>query len=233
MENQSTEQIESPGYLQGNGQTARQLEAQDLHPNGQLDQSASENPNRTSETQIQAKPNREAIAVRTKSPISRPGPPKMVVKDEEIDFEPGSLSLEESFGTSDYGLATKLVTEAIGTIPNLKSLDALQINQVIAAVHGIAPRDALEGMLAVQMVSVHNVAMERLRRATVTLELGEETYVNAATKLLRAFAALVEALDRHRGKAQSAMVVEHLHVEKGAQAIVGPVTHQGSKSFGG
>jgi hypothetical protein len=43
--------------------------------------------------------------------------------------------------------------------------------------------------------------------------------------LLKLFTTLMEALDRHRGKGDSKMVVKHLHVEKGAQAIVGPVSH--------
>jgi hypothetical protein len=130
-------------------------------------------------------------------------------------------SLPEAFGTSDRGLTGKLLVEVIGTIPNLESVDVNKINPVIAAIHAIGPRDALEGMLAVQMVSVHNVAMHRLQKATASASSGEDSNVNAATKLLRVFTNLMEALDRHRGKGDPRMVVEHLHVEKGAQAIVG------------
>jgi hypothetical protein len=135
------------------------------------------------------------------------------------------MSLQKAFGTSDQGLTEKLLLEAVGTIPDLKSLNVNQINPVIAAIHAIAPRDALEGMLAVQMVSVHNVAMERLRRSIGADSLGEDSSINEATKLLKLFTTLMEALDRHRGKGDSKMVVKHLHVEKGAQAIVGPVSH--------
>jgi hypothetical protein len=37
---------------------------------------------------------------------------------------------------------------------------------------GVAPRDPLEGMLAAQMVALHDAAMERLRRA----HLPEQTF---------------------------------------------------------
>ncbi len=46
-------------------------------------------------------------------------------------------------------------------------------------------------------------------------------------KLLRTFAAQVEALQRHRGKGQQKVTVEHVHVHAGGQAIVGSVTPVG------
>jgi hypothetical protein len=38
---------------------------------------------------------------------------------------------------------------------------------------------------------------------------------------------LVEALDRHRGKGQQRITVEHVHVNDGGQAIVGAVSGGG------
>ena len=43
-------------------------------------------------------------------------------------------------------------------------------------------------------------------------------------KLLRTFAAQVEVLQRHRGKGQQHIRVEHVDVHAGGQAIVGAVT---------
>jgi len=50
---------------------------------------------------------------------------------------------------------------------------------------------------------------------------------NALTKLTRTFTAQMEALNRHRGKGQQKMTVEHVHVHKGGQAIVGNVHSKG------
>jgi hypothetical protein len=51
--------------------------------------------------------------------------------------------------------------------------------------------------------------------------------LNQANKLTRSYATLVEALDRHRGKGQQHVTVEHVHVHQGGQAIVGAVTQGG------
>src|ERR1700687_3627595 len=47
---------------------------------------------------------------------------------------------------------------------------------------------------------------------------------NLAAKLLRTYAAQVEALRRLRGKGQQTVRVEHVTVQAGGQAIVGNVT---------
>jgi len=50
--------------------------------------------------------------------------------------------------------------------------------------------------------------------------------LNSANKLSRTYSTLVEALNRHRGKGQQKMTVEHVHVYEGGQAIVGNVDLQ-------
>jgi hypothetical protein len=73
---------------------------------------------------------------------------------------------------------------------------------LFAALMGIAPKDELEGMVAAQLVAAHNAAMECYRRAMI----GEQTFegrrenLAQANKLSRTYAALLEALNRHRGK---------------------------------
>jgi hypothetical protein len=42
-------------------------------------------------------------------------------------------------------------------------------------------------------------------------------------KLSRTYATLLEALNRHRGKGQQKVTVEHVHVHSGGQAVVGVV----------
>ncbi len=98
-----------------------------------------------------------------------------------------------------------------------------------AALRGIAPRDALEGLLAAQMVAVHEAAMGCFHRAH---DRGyapglRQAELAQATKLVRSFAAQLEALDRHRGKGRQVVRVEHVTVNAGGQAIVGEVNHAG------
>src|SRR4051812_27714900 len=101
----------------------------------------------------------------------------------------------------------------------------------IAALIGAKPQDELEGMLISQMIAVHSASMETFRRAMLPEQSFEawQAQVNAAGKLSRTYATLLEALDRHRGKGQPQVVrVERVTVEAGGQAIVGTVTQGGS-----
>ena len=97
---------------------------------------------------------------------------------------------------------------------------------------GVRPRDELEGMLAAQLLASHNAAMECYRRAMVpeqTFE-GRSEALTQANKLSRTFTTLLEALNRHRGKGQQKVTVEHVHVHAGGQAVVGVVEPPGGGS---
>ena len=121
-----------------------------------------------------------------------------------------------------------LANQAVQTLW-LKDLDPeavrLQRHATVDALIGISPRDELEGMMAAQLIAAHNAAMECYRRAMI----GEQTFegrrenLAQANKLSRTYAALVEALNRHRGKGQQKVTVEHVHVHAGGQAVVGMV----------
>ena len=100
---------------------------------------------------------------------------------------------------------------------------------VIHGLMGIAPRDELEGMLAAQMFACHAAAMECYRRAMIPEQPHEgwKSQLSQANRLSRTYASLLEALNRHRGKGQQKMTVEHVHVHEGGQAIVGNVQQGG------
>jgi len=51
--------------------------------------------------------------------------------------------------------------------------------------------------------------------------------INQVTKLSRAFANHLEVLNKNRGKGQQKMTVEHIHVNEGAQAVIGNVEQGG------
>src|SRR5260370_42483146 len=84
-------------------------------------------------------------------------------------------------------------------------------------------------MKAGQPLAAQNAAMESYRRAM----LGEQTFegrsesLSQANKLSRTYAVLLEALNHHRGKGQQKVVVEHVHVHSGGQAVVGMVETRG------
>jgi hypothetical protein len=78
-------------------------------------------------------------------------------------------------------------------------------------------------------VVAFNAAMECYRRAMIgeqTLE-GRRENLAQANKLSLTFATLLDALNRHRGKGQQKVTVEHVHVHSGGQAVVGMVEMPG------
>ena len=109
-----------------------------------------------------------------------------------------------------------------------------QLSATVAALIGIAPKDELEAMMAAQLVAAHNAAMECYRRAMI----GEQTFegrrenLAQANKLSRTYTTLLEALNRHRGKGQQKVTVEHVHVHAGGQAVVGMVATPGQPGVG-
>src|SRR3954454_24931628 len=99
------------------------------------------------------------------------------------------------------------------------------MNGAISDLVGINPKDELEGMMAAQLIASHHAAMECYRRAMGPEQSFEGRRENLAQagKLSRTHVLLVEALNRHRGKGQQKVTVEHVHVHAGGQAVVGMV----------
>ncbi len=89
----------------------------------------------------------------------------------------------------------------------------------------LMPSDGLEGMLAIQMVGTHHAALECLRRAAVPEQTlaSRDMNLKHAAKLIALYNQQVAALDKHRGKGQQKVTVEHVYVAPGGQAIVGNV----------
>jgi hypothetical protein len=153
-----------------------------------------------------------------------------VIVAKEPAQQPGKLTLIGGSASDDWN--NVLANQAIQTLWVGHSNDATldrQLAATTAALIGIRPRDELEGMLASQLVATHNAAMECYRRAMLSEQTfeGRRENLNQANKLSRTYTLLLEGLNRHRGKGQQKVTVEHVHVHEGGQAIVGHVEHQG------
>ena len=104
------------------------------------------------------------------------------------------------------------------------------LDNALVGISDIKPKDTIEAMLAAQMLAIHNAAMRNLTRADGLLsskiykeiELGSKAF-NVANKLARTYTMQMEALQRYRGKGQQKMVIEHVNVNSGGQAIIGNV----------
>jgi uncharacterized protein (DUF305 family) len=106
---------------------------------------------------------------------------------------------------------------------------AAQCNASMALLAGIEPRDEAEGMLAVQMVAAHSLALSMARRALKAERVDFlATYTNLTAKLMNAYTRQLEAMARLRGQTGKQVVrVEHVTVQSGGQAVVGNVAPRG------
>ena len=138
--------------------------------------------------------------------------------------------LLDAFGTKSPAFANRAM-ERLGTVmrPEGTALpNQTEFNAALAAIDGIRPGDEIEAMLAVQMVATYETAMDMLMRAkqadlTPTLqECG-----SLAVKLFRTYTAQVEALARLRRGGEQRVIVQHVNINEGGQAIVGAVNHPG------
>jgi hypothetical protein len=175
--------------------------------------------------------------VKFKAVESNSGNPSIELQDPDDPL--GAVKMSEALGTADTDLMSHLLDQIIQIFKGTASTDGIDNEAVTAAankamgiLNGIQPKDELEGMLAAQMIGVHNMAMRTMGSAMLggqTFE-GKKSNVNYATKMLRTFLAQMEALKRYRTGGQQKMIVEHVHVNEGGQAIVGTVNQGGGKN---
>ncbi len=119
---------------------------------------------------------------------------------------------------------------AMGVMEDFLSLQPLphdpdQINEALALVQHLNPRDQLECMLIVQMLAVHKMIIEYSKTLSISgaVLVDNGVVVRQVTRLVRTFNAQVETLGRYRGKGQQTVTVEHINIHGGSQAVVGSV----------
>ncbi len=121
-------------------------------------------------------------------------------------FHPGEENpkLKSISGSNYTDFSNVLANQALNgsPLPEDDTEDARQIRAAAGAMYGIEPRDEIEGMLAAQVISAHNAAMECLRRGMRgSRYLGQyQAHINLANKLMRTVPVLLDALDRHRSR---------------------------------
>jgi hypothetical protein len=147
------------------------------------------------------------------------------------DIKPTAAS-----GTNPTNLQVHLAHEVAQTLwlPDGLGEDEAhrRLESAVVMLKRIKPQGILEGMLAAQMVATHEAAMECLRRAMHEGQalINRDHNLKHAAKFLALYTRQLEALDKHRGKGQQKITVEHINIEPGGQAIVGHVeTGRGPK----
>ena len=143
--------------------------------------------------------------------------------------------LKKALGTtsSDFVNASLLQLQAAAQLP-CGGISETATNAALALIEAAAPRNEIEGALAVQMACTHAAAMSVLARfrGGGGSEGRVVALATAAARLMRAYSVQVETLRRLRHGGDQYVRVEHVHVNDGGQAVIGNVKTAGSGTAG-
>ena len=147
------------------------------------------------------------------------------------DHAANGRAIKKALGTRDDDAMTLMLVQLKSTLPSWSADDEGIFNGALAMLHEIAPRNQMEGMLAVQMIACHNMAMEATQRAMAPNQSPEFVSENfsRAQRLMKTFVAQTDALSKLRGD-QRTVTIKHVNVNAGAQAVVGDVHHHGDSN---
>ena len=157
--------------------------------------------------------------------VSEPAMPKPPLKMKGN----GSLAIDYSqakkvFGSDDPAFIDGFIGQLANIGSQGREIDEKGLAFVSSIVKDIEPRDQLEAMLAAQMAAVHSASMTFARRlAHVDTVQQQDSAARAFVKLTRTFTAQMDALKRYRSGGEQKMVVKHVHVSDGGQAVIGQV----------
>jgi hypothetical protein len=144
-----------------------------------------------------------------------------IVAPNHVDQELGEALTMEALGLT----SSNVLGAIIDNISNLAvvngTLDEARFNRLLATVRSVEPADELEAMMAVQMAAIHDATMTHARRLHLagnaeTLERNEK----AVNRLARTFAAQMATLKQYRSGGVQKVIVQHVHVNEGGQAVV-------------
>ena len=137
-------------------------------------------------------------------------------------------ALKRIFGTEHDQMANGLLRHCFKVLASSEVSDQSSGNDerlfMVNAISDIAPRDGPERLLAVQMVATHTAMVRSagyLARAGTVEQM--KAHYSGFNKLARTYTAQMEALRKHRNGGKQTVVVQHVNVEDGGQAIVGTV----------
>lgn len=146
-------------------------------------------------------------------------------KFDHPDQPEAMLLVCQAFGMTDLGAFETLIGQLVNANVDRDLNSARSVNFAKTMIADIKPRDAIETMLAAQMVSVHIALMRHLSMLRSVDKIPQlEIQERAVNKLARPYASQVEALRKHRSGCEQKVEVRHVHIHEGGQAIVGSVT---------
>ena len=137
-----------------------------------------------------------------------------------VTVEGEASALMHSLGTTDPDFRNGLIHQVGNAGSGGQYPDELGVKFMLAFIRSRQPRDEIEAALIAQMAATHVAAMRFANRLAHAESLQEQDSAERAyNKLTRTFVAQVEALQRYRDVSSPNVIVQHVSVCDGGQAI--------------
>lgn len=135
--------------------------------------------------------------------------------------------LKKLMGTANDDLTLEVIAAASGGM-SVKA-DRKHLLTIAAGILAeCQPQDLHEARLCLQSHNLFYQGMYYLDQAQKADKLPQaEFYMKSALKLIRLHTETVEAINRYKRKGEQKVVVQHVHVVQGGQAIVGTIETRG------
>jgi len=139
-----------------------------------------------------------------------------------------------ALGTGSFPFALEIHKQLINALSIGREGNPEALNFGIAVIASIKPRDELETMLAAQMEAIHTTTMTFARRLNHVENIPQQDSAERTlNKLARTFTTQMEALKRYcRNDGEQKVVVQHVNVNDGGQAIVGTIEQKKDRGEG-
>jgi hypothetical protein len=151
------------------------------------------------------------------------------ITNTHADSEGWEAQLNNAFGTNSKDFVEANILSIARILQKRDgSIMPHEMDAILAVIDGAQPKDEIEAMLVTQMAITHVLTMRSARawaKSTVIPE--QDSNGLALHRLSKAFTTQIDALAKIRRGGEQRVIVEHVHVYPGGQAIVGNVTTTG------
>lgn len=144
---------------------------------------------------------------------------------ERNDLVHASLSLATGARSSLFGnMLIDSCVAASGLVKNSKrEAEINRLNAILDTLYAMKPNDEIEGMLITRLIALHFQITKQMQALSLNDLTSEQvdSLINRSTKLTRLYNETVDTLSRYRRKGEQKVVVQHVNVNDGGQAMVG------------
>lgn len=150
----------------------------------------------------------------------------IAIRDADTTIEAFESILKNLTATDDVELAQDIFNTGVIALP--KDSGAQNLSIASQSLADASPKDAIESKFCMQEMALYTQGMNYLSKAERADSLDmREFFMKSAIKLLRLRNETIEAMTRYRRGGEQRVVVQHVTVSEGGQAIVGGVLQGG------